>query len=123
MTIIEAIHKIDELKPNAYAQNDKVAWLSTIDGTIKRNIIDKHWGSHLVKFDGYDENTSLETELLAYPPYDELYIQWLESKIDYYNGEYVKYNNAATAFSDTYTAFENDYNRTHKPHGRRFLYY
>ena len=156
MTIIEAIDKINELKPNDYAQNDKIAWLSTCDGIIQRNIVDKHsvreyapydmpvpppqkddmsWTLDLGKppmpipaenrpeFKGYDEHTDLNTKLLAYPPYDELYITWLESKIDYYNGEYTKYNNAVLAFNDQMQAFENDYNRRHIPLGRRIRYY
>lgn len=123
MTIIEAINKIDELKPNNYSQPDKVAWLSTCDGHIKRNIIDEHWHKEEVTFNGYNEDTPLDTVLLAYPPYDELYIHWMESKIDYYNGEYAKYNNAASAYNDIYKAFDNDYNRNHPPKGINFRYW
>ena len=42
MTIIEAINKVDSLKPNGYTQSDKVGWLSVLDGAIKRSVIDTH---------------------------------------------------------------------------------
>ena len=42
MTIIEAINRIDELKPNSYTYLEKIGWLSKLDGTIKKNIIDTH---------------------------------------------------------------------------------
>ena len=42
MTIIEAINRIDELKPNNYTYLEKIGWLSKLDGAIKKNIIDTH---------------------------------------------------------------------------------
>lgn len=121
MTIIEAINKIDALKPNSYTQSEKVAWLSTLDGMTKR-MIDQHEGEE-VKFDGYTNETPTNTVMLIPAPYDEAYILWLESKIDYTNGEYNKYNNSITRFNDTFTAYNNDYNRTHMPKGKKIKYF
>ena len=56
-------------------------------------------------------------------PYDELYVLWLESMIDYTNGEYVKYNNASIRHNDVYQAYANDYNRHHMPKGKKICYY
>lgn len=120
MTIIEAIQHVDELKPNNYSQSQKVAWLSTVDGMIKRHIIDTHVGGEKIFFDGYNDETPLDTELLIHAPYDDIYIHWLESRIDYANAEYAHYNNSTTRFTDVFTAFANDYNRTHMPKGSRF---
>lgn len=120
MTISEAITKIDALKFNTYTQSEKIAWLSTIDGMIKREIIDTHEDGESVVFNGYDENTSLDTELLAPAPYDDLYIKWLEAQIDYTNGEYGKYNNSRLSFNTAYTAYESWYNRQHMPLGKQF---
>ena len=61
MTIIEAINRIDELKPNGYQQTDKVEWLSVLDGIIKRQIIDTHEDGDLVPFEGYNDDTPLDT--------------------------------------------------------------
>lgn len=123
MTLIEAINRINILKPNTFSQDEKVQWLSTLDGIIKTEIIDAHVGAEQVTFNGYDDETDLATELLVKAPYDELYMFWLESKIDYWNGEYGKYNNSVQAFNDAYEAYEKYYNRTHMPKGRRFKFF
>lgn len=115
MTIKEAINTINALKPNNYTQTDKVRWLSTLDGVIKEEIIDTHEGGADIVFNGYDETTSDATELLVPAPYDDLYIKWLESQIDYNNAEYGKYNNSVTAYNTAYSAFERYYNRQHMP--------
>ena len=56
-----------------------------------------------------------EDVLLIPAPHDDIYLKWLETKIDYYNAEYVKYNNSSTAFNNAYSAFERCYNRQHMP--------
>lgn len=123
MTLIEAITRIDTLKPNTYTQQEKIKWISTLEGTIKHEIIDTHEGEEDVTFDGYDESTSLATELLVPAPYDDIYIRWLETRIDYTNGEYARYNNGVAAYNDAYTAFSKYYNRTHMPKGKGFKFF
>ena len=115
MTIIKAINRIDAINPNNYTQPEKVAWLSTLDGVIKKEIIDTHEGAEVVAFSGYTEETPLDTELLVPAPYDEVYLFWLQSKIDYWNGELGKYNNSIAMYNTAYSAFEKAYNREHKP--------
>lgn len=124
MTIIEAINRIDVLKPNSYPQSEKIKWLSTLDGIVKNEIIDTHAGGENVPFNGYDENTLLTTELLIPAPYDEVYLFWLESKIDYYNAEMTKYNNSITMFNTAYSNYEKIYNRDNMPKAKksRFLF-
>lgn len=113
MKILEAITRVDALKPNAYSQSDKVGWLSTLDGTVKKEIIDLHVGGGGA-FSGYDPDTDLQTELLIPFPYDDIYIKWLEAQIDYYNGEYGKYNNSITMFNTLLEGFSAAYRREHR---------
>lgn len=115
MTILEAINRVDATKPNSYTQIEKIDWLSTLDGIIKKEIIDTHEGGENIVFDGYDVDTSLDTVLLVPAPYDDIYIRWLESRIDYANGEYGKYNNSATAYNATFEAYSSYYNTHHMP--------
>ena len=122
MTLIEAITRIDTLKPNTYSQQEKVRWLSALDGIVKVEIIDTHEGADKVTFDGYDENTDLLTELLVPAPYDDIYLRWLDAQIDYANGEYNRYNNSVQTYNDAYSAFERHYNRTHTPIGKKFKF-
>lgn len=123
MTIIEAINKLDAIKPNVYPQEEKVEWLSTLDGMIKRDVIDTHKGGEDISFDGYDVNTPLTQKLLVDAPYDDIYVLYMESRIDYHNAEYVKYNNSITRYNDVYQAYANDYNRRHMPCGKKIRYY
>ncbi len=123
MKIIEAINRIDSLKHNTYTQADKVRWLSTLDSMVKNHVIDTHEGAEEVSFTGYDDNTDIQTELLMPAPYDEAYLIWLESKIDYHNGEYGKYNNAVDMFTTVYESYKAYYNRTHMPKGKKFNYF
>lgn len=123
MTIIEAINRVDALKPNAFTQTEKVEWLSMLDGMVKKLIIDTHEGGDDVTFNGYDESTPMDTELLIPYPYDDCYLTWLESKISYHNAEYAKYNNAIIRFNDTYKEFSNEYNRNHMPYGKDIKYF
>ncbi len=123
MTIIEAINQIDSLKPNTYTPSDKMRWLSRLDGKVKEEIIDLHEDAEDTTFNGYDDDTSLDTELLIPRPYDDAYIQWLEAQIDYANNEYGRYNNSITMFNTTYSAFERYYNRTHMPLGKNMKFF
>jgi hypothetical protein len=123
MTIIEATSMIDSLKPNNYTYPDKIRWLSELDGMIKANIIDTHEGGAAVAFDGYTESTDSETALLVAAPYEDIYMKWLEAKIDYSNAEYAKYNNSKNAFNAIYTEFENYYNRHHMPIQHRLKFF
>lgn len=122
MKVIEAIQKVDALKPNNYSQEDKIKWLSTLDGMIKNEIIDTHEGADKVVFNGYDLS-SLETELIVPAPYEDIYIKWLEAQIDYSNSEIGKYNNSMTMYNSAYSNYERYYNRTHMPIGKKFKYF
>lgn len=113
MTLIEAINRIDNLKQNGYSREEKIGWLSTLDGIIKEQIIDTHEGGEGIEFSGYDETTPLDTRLIVPAPYDEMYIFYLESKIDYANNEIARYNNSNAMFTSAYSEFQRAYNRTH----------
>ena len=123
MKILEAITKIDTLKPNSYTQDEKIKWLSTLDGIIKSEIIDTHEGGEGTVFKGYESDTSLDTELLVPSPYCDLYIRYLEAQIDYANAEYGKYNNSMSMYNSAYSSFERYYNRTHMPKGTKFKFF
>lgn len=114
MTLMEAINHLDAVKPNGYKQNEKIRWLSTLDGMIKKEIIETHEDGEKVIFGGYTE-ADLTKTLIVHAPYDDIYIKWLEAKIDFANGEYLKYNNSALAFNEEYQRFARAYHREHRP--------
>lgn len=110
MRIIDAIRRVDELKPNSYTQEQKTEWLRNVDGLIIEECIKTHEGE-APKVD-YDNITST---LMVPHPYDELYVNYLFMMIDYSNGELKKYNNSAEVYNESLLAFKKWYNRTHKP--------
>lgn len=114
MTLSKAISRIDEMKPNTYTNEQKIEWLSELDARIKAEIIDTHEGGENVHFDGYDENDT-ETELLVPSPFTEVYIYWLEAKIDYANSEIGRYNNSIANFNTSFNSYANYYNRHNMP--------
>lgn len=123
MTIIEAINRLDKIKPNGYGQEDKIEWLSEIDGIVKQTVTDTHEGGEDISFTGYDATTPLDTVLLIPSPYDSAYLDWLSAKIDFADGEYARYNNSMTRFNDTFLAFSRFYNRKYMPKGAKFKYF
>ena len=124
MKILEAISQVDALKSNTYMQSDKVEWLSRLDAMVKKFVIDTHEADGETIFDGYDENTDLNTEMLVSAPFDEIYLRWLEAQIDYYNGEYSHYNNSISLFNNVFNQYKAAYTRSHMPisAGSRFLF-
>lgn len=123
MTLIEAISKIDNLKHNTFTHEDKVSWLSRLDGMVKAEILDTHEGGGGEWFFGYDTECDVETELLVPAPFDEIYLRWLEAQIDYANGEYSRYNNSMEMFNAAYQGYANYYRRTHMPKGKPIRYF
>lgn len=123
MTVIEAITRLNEMKPNGYGQEEKIGWLSELDGIIKSTVVDTHAGGEKVSFEGYDGSTPLDTVLIVSSPYDSLYLDWMSAKIDFANGEFARYNNSMTRYNDTFLSFTREYNRTHMPIGVQIKYF
>ena len=123
MKVSQAIDRTDRLKPNSFAYADKLVWLSQLDGTIQRELIDRHEGGTAADFVPYTENTDPDRVLLAEAPYDEMYIHYLSAQIDYANGEFERFNNANRLFEAAYSAFRNAYNCAHPAKGSRKNYW
>lgn len=115
MTIQEAISRIDSMYPNTYKNDIKIKYLSQLDGIVKRNVIDTHEDGERVVFEGYDDKTPLDTELLVPAPYDDIYIFWLQMWVDYWDGEIDRYNSAAAMYSSAYDEFSRKYHSCHLP--------
>lgn len=114
MTIQEAITKIDNLKPNAYKQPQKLDWLSAVDGRVFYEILgngkDSEWKQ-------YSDDTDVSTKLLIPDPYSDLYIYYMGAMVDYWNGEFTKYNNAMVQFNEAFESYGKEYSRTNLKSG------
>ena len=112
MTLEEAISLCDRVKPNQYSRNEKIRWLSDVDGQIQREMWDY---VEPVEFAGYDEETPVETLLLAPKPYEGMYEAYLSAQIDLHNGEFTRYQNSAQLYNSIFAAFAGWYRREHMP--------
>ncbi|MBR3019573.1 MAG: hypothetical protein IKH57_21255 [Clostridia bacterium] len=119
MTIDQAIHTADELKPNQIERARKIDWLSRLDGRIYKELMCTHErrGPEEVPdtFSGYKQDTDQDTVLLAPAPYDEIYRFYLEMHIDLANQEYDKYNNSAMLYATAWGQLARMWNRDHMP--------
>lgn len=124
MTVSEAITRTDTFLPNQYTNEEKTRWLDQLDRSIKAQIIDTHQGAGAISFSGYEFFSSHMTELLAPPPFDEMYLRWLEAQIHYHNDEYDEYNASIAMYNTIYNNYANYYKRTHLPisQGCRFVF-
>lgn len=105
----------DERKPNEFSEERKLEWLSLLDGRIDREIIRTHHGAPREPFKRYTTDTIQETQLLADDVYRDMYLYFLESKMDYERGEMERYNNSSAMFEQRYMEYAAYYNRTHQP--------
>lgn len=126
MKIMEAIRRVDELKHNTYTVGEKIAWLSELDGIVKKTVFDTHIpnvGEVVPTFTGYTEKDVEDgngPEMLIPAPWDTVYIMWLQAQVDFYNNEMDRYNNSIASVNSTLQNFENHYHRTHGMHGTAF---
>lgn len=111
MTPNKAIEIIDRLKPNSYTEEDKLRWINELDGTVQLKVFQQNEVTPYVYPDDMDK------ELLITAPYEDVYITFLESKIDYYNREYGNYNNSATMFDSQFSEYKKAYIREHAARG------
>jgi hypothetical protein len=117
MKICEAISQINSLKPNTYSDQQKIYWLNQLESMVKRLVIDTHEGGDQIAFDGFNENTSVETQLFMPSPFDMAYIYWLEAQIHYANEDIDMYNSAIMMFNATFSEYKADYKRNHATKG------
>ncbi len=99
MTINQAIQTINAQKHNDLSVEEKVRWLSALDG-MALTLIDGAGGD----FGGY-EDAPLTTQLIIPAPFDDVYLYYLEAKIDYINGDFTRFNNANAMFTDAWQRY------------------
>ena len=116
MTIQECIDIVDNVKPNQYGTEDKVRWLSFVDGIIINDVLKTH-GDYEGQYDDFTGYSPDKTTvgLIAPPPYDRLYVAFLKMKIDEENGETARYNNSATMYNSYMMEYRKHYNKCHLP--------
>lgn len=116
MTLAQAMGLLDHARPgNQLGDEEKLLRLSELDGKVFNELICSHEGDDQEAFHGYDQQTDMDTVTLIPEPYSIIYLRWLESCLDYMQGEMDRYNNSSAAFNQAYSEFSAWYTRTHMP--------
>lgn len=113
MTIIQAIGRVDALKPNTYSTRQKILWLSQLESMVKALVIDANGNGEQVDFSGFSETADPATGLFMAEPFDMAYLYWLEAQIHYANEDLDMYNSAMGMFQSVFTAYKAHYKQTH----------
>ena len=99
MTIGAAMAALDHARPaNQMGDEEKIQLLSDLDSRVFKEIFKTHEGD-FEKFAGYGPLTDPDTRLLIPEPYANVYLHYLESQLDYRQGEIERYNNSSAAFT------------------------
>ena len=116
MKIEEIITEVDDLAPNQYSVEQKISWLSSLDGKIFEEVIVTHKTKNPYAYvppQGY--KTDSEQLLLGGPYGKDVYVHYLLAKIASMNGESVKYQQYMALYNTEYGQWLNWYNRRHMP--------
>lgn len=110
MNCMDIIDRVDIMEPNAYCPEQKLKWLSILDGKIYEEVIRPCEESPA----GFTEYSNGDEELIVPFPYDyDIYYHYLMAMIDAENSETQRYNKRMTMFNNAYTEFINWYNKSH----------
>ncbi len=122
LTVEEVLEATDSLKPNSFCRGEKIAWLSSLDGQLYNELVPTHKGLWEA-FSPYGIGDGARRLFVPQPYGRELYLAWLESRMDHYNGDTVRYNNAMDRFALAYRDFTRWFNRTYSPVDHRRKYW
>ena len=115
MTIADALAAFDDA--GQFPEARKIAWLSTLDGLVHRELVLTHvHDAALDAFAGYEASVDRAAALLVPYPYDrDLYPAYLRAMADRENGETARYDRSAAVFNAAYAAYQSYVNRTAAP--------
>ena len=77
MLLAELIATIDEIKPNQYTKEQKVRWLSEIEGIVVDDVLNNYEGND-IEFTSYEYENDMEKELLVPERFSDIYINYIK---------------------------------------------
>ena len=113
MKAMDVIERVDLMEPNDYSPEQKLRWLTTLDGRAWEEVIRTHAEAPAAERPAYCRG---DEELLICEPYGEdIYYYYLQAMIAAENSETQRYNKRMTLFNSAYAAWQNWYARGHRP--------
>jgi len=111
MTPNKIIEQIDNMAPNTFREEDKLQWISELDGMVQRTV----WQLPHEETISYAYPQDMDRELLIPSPFDNVYALYVKAMIDYHNGEFEKYNASAQMFHTRFEDYKKAYIRENMP--------
>lgn len=101
MKIREVLEYVDEIMENVFSEKVKLRWLNQIEAELQTEVL-------LLAAEGVVQYTEadMDAELIAPPPYDELYAEYLQYRICLAQEEPERANNKAATYNRIYTAYQ-----------------
>lgn len=114
---MDIIDRLDLMEPNAFSPEQKLHWLSVLDGKIYEEVIKTHEDPIVESFTKY--NTGNEELIIPAPYGEDIYYHYLMAMMDAENQETQRFNRRMTLYNSAYREFTNWYNRHHMPKSTR----
>lgn len=121
MKAMDIIDRVDMMEPNQYSPEQKLHWLSTLDGKLFNELVRPRC-PRAVAPAHYE--TGQETLLIAAPYAEDIYYNYLQAMIAAENAETQRYNRRMTMFNSLLREYSNWYNRVNPPmsRGAKFVF-
>lgn len=114
MTVTALIEKILILKGRQYDEETMVGWLNEIEGQAIEDVVNQAEGYN-VEFVPLSYDQDAEKELTVPDRFQDVYTNYLFSKIDFHNQETERYNNDVVMFNSAFDAYAAWFRRKHMP--------
>ena len=101
MTIASCMQLVDKVLPNRIPEELKLRFLGEIEWKVRVELLEEDPDD----LPSFSANTSFSTELIAPPPYDQLYWQYLLAMVCHICGDAARYENAASLFNVSYQGY------------------
>ena len=114
MRISEVIAELEQKNQNVDPLQ-VAKWLDKLDGHIYNNLVLGHEGYNKIKKEEYakGDTVNMDAELIAPPPYDEMYIHYLEAQSFYRDGDYERYGISMSLYNAARSDFDGYWINTH----------
>lgn len=127
MTIGQCIAQADQLRANSVSEQEKIRWLFDLDMQLRHEFFPRYEredqdGEELDRAprEDADVETLRDYKLSVSGPYQELYVFYLASRVDFAMEEMETYSFDNAMFQQAMDDFRKDYNRTHMPKSAKF---
>lgn len=113
MRLNELLEKITVLRGQQYGTDMIMGWVNEIEGQVVEEIINQAEGFD-IEFKPLDYQIDSEKQLGIPDRFQDVYINYLLSKIDFHNEETERYNNDVIMYNSAYDAFSAWFRRRYR---------